>query len=113
MIIDKEIAVKLEGRDYPGIKELGFTDDGSFIASLYTLPKAEQGHGGYWTSFPISPANYRKTHPTKTSVRDFGEYISIADDWGHCHKIESSRDVLDILLNECKQHNIPLIVGET
>ena len=108
MTIATDTTINFEGKNFYGAKEIGFTDRGTFIVSLYTTPLPKP-QGGYFTCLPISDLAYRNKHPTKSYVKDHGNAISIADDWGTESKIKANRPILDQLLQECLLNNIPLV----
>ena len=106
-----EVPVVWKQHRYPGIRELGFNDRGSFIVDLHTTPTSDRGRGGYFTSITISNAEYRTTHQTRTMVEDCGRHIIVYDDWGSQHYIAARRAVLKVLLAECHTHRVPLLIG--
>jgi hypothetical protein len=106
-----EVPVVWKQHRYPGIKELGFNDRGSFVVNLHTTPSGARGRGGYFTSIPISDAVYHQTHQTRTMVEDFGRHIIVYDDWGSQYRIAARRAVLKVLLAECHSHNVPFLMG--
>lgn len=106
MLTNTEHQIKFKGRDYFGIRELGFDSNGHFIVSLWRHPPPEP-RGGYFTSLPISPRDYRaNVHKTKAAFRDHGEVIVVYDDWGTPFEFEAERDVLDALLADCKANDL-------
>lgn len=104
-----EMKITFKNHDYFGAKEIGFTEDGTFVLYLYTTPPPEP-RGTCFFSIPISPLFYRKTtNTTKTAVRDNGSAIIIFDDWGSGHSIITEREVIKQLLRECEKQEINLI----
>jgi hypothetical protein len=108
---DARVAV-FEGRAFHGIRELGFNERGAFVLGFHTTP-APMPRGGYFTALAISPASYRKSHPTKCCFVDEGRQVVVYDDWGRMHRIAASRDVLDALIRNMQANNLPVRVMET
>lgn len=96
-----------EGRTFFGGDEIGFTDDGSFVLGLYSTEPAPQ-RGTYFTSLPISDKPFRKLHPTKAAVRDDGDALTIFCDWGRAYRLGASRQIIEALIAEAKEHDVPV-----
>ena len=106
MAIKTENTIWFDGHEYFGAEKIGFTEDFHFVVDLYTTPLPAP-RGGYFTCLPISPVSYRRTQrKTKTAVRDDGDSITVFDDWGNGHTINSEREVLDLLLAECEANDV-------
>jgi len=92
-----------------GSGEIGFNDREEFIVLLNrNNHDTKAGAWGYGTSIAISPRASRNEHGSKVYVRDCGEIVFIADDFGHEHAIKAEREVLEALLRECVKQDIPL-----
>jgi hypothetical protein len=93
----------VEDRAFTGIRELGFTERGHFVVSAYTTPPVAPGEprGTYFTSLPISPMEYRRTHRTRAAFQRDGDRLVIFDDWGKPYTIDAPSDVIDALADEC------------
>lgn len=102
-----EATIIYNDKPFPGAKQLGFTQSGTFVLSLYKLPATEKLRGGYWTSIPISSKEYRRGHQTKAAFEDHGDRLVIYSDWGDRNVISAPRDVLDLLVAECIDNELP------
>jgi hypothetical protein len=110
MISDNPAQVMWMGRTYCGIRELGFTPNGHFIVSLHTTPIIDGMQGSYFTSLPISPAAFRRENPAlcrQAGFHDAGSTLIVFDDWGKAHQITAARDILDTLVAECREQELP------
>lgn len=93
-----------------GADDIGFTKDGYFVLDLYTFdPQELEGRANYHICLPISHMNYRKDKQTKAAVKDCKDYIQIYDDWGTMTRIASAREVLEDILEECRNHLLPFL----
>lgn len=95
-----------------GIIELGFGKYGSFVVNGWTTPLAPPGEprGSYFTSIPISPADYRKAHPKDSQAAYFrigDNDLFIFSDWGEHYVIIAPKNVIDSLVQECITNEIP------
>jgi hypothetical protein len=109
MAVKTGAMITFEGHEYFGAEKIGFTEDGHFVVDLHTTPPPKP-QGGYFTCLPISPLNYRQTvRKTKAAVRDDGDSIVVFDDWGGGHRIAAERELLDLLIDECEENEIPLL----
>lgn len=93
--------------ELPYIAEVGFKPYGSGGYFIIDVNYPEGGR--YFSSIPISPLKYRKSHKTKTYyVRVNDNNITIADDYGHPNNIFcSSIQAIDKLVEECIEQEIP------
>jgi hypothetical protein len=97
-----------------GIVELGFNERGTFIVDGYRYPKAwpDGLRGGYLTTLPISPVEYRRAHgpgtdyPVKSGYSLHADRLVIFDDWGKEHIIYGPADVLGVLARDCETHEL-------
>ena len=101
------------GQRYAGVKEIGFNDRGDFVVSLHTTPPAHDGgpRGRYFTSIPISDAEYRKTRPTQAAYETTSRGLIVYDDWGVAHLIEAPADIVSTLVAEMKEQSVPEASG--
>jgi len=98
---------------FVGSGEVGFDEQGNFVIQLNKdSHAAENGSWHYCTSLAISPAISRKKHGSRVYVKDCGELVLIADDYGYKHFIKAGRDVIEELLRECKENEIPFMPAE-
>lgn len=117
MIRDREVFVVWKGHEYVGIQQLGFSEGGSLIVSLWTTPPAAQ-RGSYFTGIPISPKEWR-TNPEnryldtrfwpkgRCEFKDHGRYLSIRDDWREVYEIAAPREILDLLVQDLVDNAVP------
>lgn len=114
MIHNREVVCSVEAEAYgkttfTGILKLGTDDKGQFIVDAYTTPKVAPGEprGSYFTVIPISPTEYRRSHPTRTGFLRENGAITVFSDWGHPYRIEcDDPSVLDELEHDCVAANI-------
>lgn len=108
MITDNHTSVVWQGRHFFGVRELGFNDSGSFIVSMHTTPLIDGQQGSYFTCIPISPLEFRREWPnSRVAFRDKGAELVLYDDWGTPHTIAAPRVILDKLVVECREQEIP------
>lgn len=98
--------VVFAGQMYCGIRELGFTDDGYFVASFYTTPPPLP-RGGFFTAIPISPADYRAKTPTKCGFVVGQGQLIVLDDWGNATRITAEPSVIYALIENVRAHDLP------
>lgn len=103
---DDSRVVVFDGRAFHGVRELGFSERGGFVADFHTTP-APMPRGGYFTALAISPADYRRKRPTKASFTDEGRQVIVRDDWGSMTRIAAPRDMLDQLVANMRAHELP------
>jgi len=88
--------------EFDGIRKIGFSNSGTFVFEAYK----NNGYS-YFTTIPISSIKFRKNNSTKTSFIDNGEYLTIKDDWGNHYNIYCDRNIIDLLIKECIDNEIP------
>ena len=101
--------IQWKGQTYYGADELGFTNGGRFVVSIYNYKEPHEARGNYFTAIPISPDEYRKADPTKAAVRDDGDALTVFCDWGEAHRIQAPRALIEALLAEAAAHGIPVL----
>lgn len=110
MIKDVEIPIKIGIHPpFEGIRELGFNERGHLVASMFTTPPDPRGRGTWFTSFAISPLEYRRSSPTKAGFARGNKFLVIYDDWGSPEKIWAPKSILDALVADCIANGLPLI----
>lgn len=94
---------------FTGIRELGFNARGAFVIDAHTTPAVPAGgpRGGYFTSIPLSPIEYRRLRPTQAAFARAADRLTIYDDWGCPHHIEAPAEIIDALVAECIANEIP------
>lgn len=85
--------------------EIGFTEDGAFIVRAFTTPPPEP-RGTLFSGAPISDAEYRKTHQTRTGYKRTPERLEVYCDWGRLHWVEADADVLDALVADLEANGV-------
>jgi len=100
-----------DGREYSGRAQIGFTLTGEFGIRIHSVldPKKYPTSWSYATSLSISSKEFRRGYPTKTNVQDLGSYLKMQDDAGYCYQIKADREVIEHLLQECEENEVPLI----
>lgn len=88
---------------------MGISEHGGFVINLHSCPPDKKGRrGGYCTVLPISPLSYRQEYPTRTNfVRKSPTRIIISDDHGSLYTIQSDCLIIDKLVQECIEAQIP------
>jgi hypothetical protein len=102
-----KVRLKLGGgwREFYGGDEIGFDKTGRFVLDLYTTPEPEP-RGAFSLCLPISPKWHRYDSEYLVYAYRENNCFTITDDWGRPHTIESSKEVIDQLCEECKAENI-------
>ncbi len=100
-----------DGREYSGRAKIGFTLTVEFGIRIHPFsdPEKDPTSWSYTTYLGISSKEFRRGYPTNTSVQDFGSYLKLKDDVGYCYQIEADREVIEHLLQECEENEVPLI----
>lgn len=98
---------------YCGIEDLGFNERGVFVVHLWSTPYEGPGEPrGTLSSYPpISPREYRDSHPTGPSATNAafevdGDTFILYDDWGKWHKFVTSPDIVQTLAAECRAQGL-------
>jgi hypothetical protein len=91
--------------NFTGIRELGFNERGAFIVNAYTTPVGEP-RGTWFTALPISPAEYRRRHPTQAGFVRGARHITLYDDWGSKHTIYAPYHIIALLAIECVDNGL-------
>jgi hypothetical protein len=99
----KSTKININGYNYKGINSIGFASYGSFVYDVII-----DNSYNYHSNIPISDKEYREEMPTDTDyyVESSGIF-SIADDYGKVNYIISSKEVINALVEECKENDIP------
>lgn len=100
-----------KGQKFFGARKIGFSEHGSFVLDMFTTPPPippEKRRGGFFTTLPISRASYRRSAgDSKTCFADYGRFVVICDDWGVAYKIRACRTVLNAIVKDCDDNEIP------
>lgn len=97
-------------QEFVGISELGFNARGTFVVDAHTTARdPEDGRrGGYLTSVPISPLDYRRENPTRAAfTRETKTRLVVYDDYGHPHRFEAPHEIIHALAVECAANELP------
>lgn len=105
--LDDSFAVSGIGWKLKGIRELGFNERGAFVVDAWTTD-APGPRGTFFTSLPISPRDYRAVHPTKCGYRIINsKKLAIYDDWSKVTYIQAYKAIINTLVRECQENDIP------
>ena len=91
-----EVALKYDGEEFTGVRELGFSEFGTFVVSLFKTPREDGvNRGSFMTTIPISLNCQSKK---RAQVTEKG--VKIWDDWGTSHLIDGPNVIIDELCSE-------------
>lgn len=107
---DDTTPFSVDGHDFSGVREAGFTESGAFVISAWTTPPPIP-RGSYFTCIPISGAEYRKTHPTRAAFAREPCRICVLNDWGQTTTIDAPQGVIDDIVQGCIENGLPEIAS--
>lgn len=113
---ESKIVFQHEGRTqtFYGCDRIGFTEDGHFVISGFTTPADQTNihgnRGGYFTSIPISPLEYRQKHGASYD-RPIGyetteRSITVYDEFAHPYKFTVNKKFVKALAEECEAQEL-------
>lgn len=90
-------------KGHKSTSSIGFSDTGHFLIQI----KYPEG-GGYFTSIPISPKEYRKKHPTNAGFTVMSDkHLIVYDDWGNYYSFTAGKRLIKALAEDCRANDLP------
>ncbi len=105
--------ITFKGRKFEGVKELGFSEKGNFLVSLYPCSYIDDKtlRGGYSTTITISSLSYRKNNKDYSAPIGFkinSKFsITIFDEFDTPITIKTDPTIISKLAEECRINELP------